>query len=137
MSRRAPARQHRIHEPHADRILSEEEKHQMILAHAAKHSAHPQGWGIGYSIAIMASCLVVVSGWWLTLDSNVRRSLPTTSDQTWNEVKTGVEELKTRLHEIRVPVTAPSDHAQEIGTLLERMEQAKKEGEMQSAISHE
>ncbi len=50
------------------RILSHEEKHELIRAHAQAREKRPNGYSLGYYIAVAASCLVVVTGWVMTLD---------------------------------------------------------------------
>jgi hypothetical protein len=52
----------------APRVLSHEEKYELIRAHAEARKARPGRLGLGYYIAIAASCLVVASGWLYTLD---------------------------------------------------------------------
>jgi hypothetical protein len=102
-------------------VLSHEEKHQLILAHAARHAAHGQGWGIGYSIAILASCLVVVSGWWITLDTNMRRSINPSSDQTWESMSSELSKIEQVWEEAKDTGEA------RVGTLLQRLQEAQNE----------
>lgn len=52
-------------------MLSGEEKRELILAHAASRAKQRRDWGIGYSAAIVLSCLVIFTGWWLTLDRSL------------------------------------------------------------------
>lgn len=52
-------------------MLTDEAKRELILAHAAARSKTARDWGIGYTVAIAASCLVVFGGWWLTLDRSL------------------------------------------------------------------
>lgn len=52
-------------------MLTDEAKRDLILAHAAARSKTSRDWGIGYTVAIAASCLVVFGGWWLTLDRSL------------------------------------------------------------------
>src|SRR5574337_1583466 len=54
------------------RMMSEDEKRELILAHAAARANEKGPWGPGYFVAVVASCLVVATGWWMTLNANVR-----------------------------------------------------------------
>ena len=53
-------------------LLSHDQKRELILAHAAARQARrlPKGWF--YVMGIVASCLVVMAGWWLTVGSWIR-----------------------------------------------------------------
>ena len=52
-------------------MLTDEAKRELILAHAAARSKTSRDWGIGYTVAIAASCVIVFGGWWLTLDRSL------------------------------------------------------------------
>lgn len=54
------------------RMISSDEKRELILAHAQARTSPGHGWGLGYYVAIAASCLVVVTGWWMTAGINLR-----------------------------------------------------------------
>lgn len=51
------------------RILTEDEKHELIRAHAEERSTR-KGFGMGYYTAIVMCCLVVGGGWIATLRWN-------------------------------------------------------------------
>ena len=52
-------------------VFSEDEKRELIMAHADARKGREQGMGLGHYIAIVAGCLLVVGGWWLTLERNI------------------------------------------------------------------
>ncbi len=75
LSPRAKTPSHVEHDPSGiGQRVSSEEKRQLILAHTAARERR-MSWGPGYYVAIAASCLVIVSGWWLTLDKNLRAGI--------------------------------------------------------------
>lgn len=76
------------------RILSDEEKRGLILAHAKHHRSRPQKWGLGYAVGLVASCLVVAFGWFLTLDTNLHNGWSTSPDPSWTVVKDRLHEMK-------------------------------------------
>lgn len=88
-------------------MLSSEEKRELILAHAEART--PQSsWGFGYVVGIAASCLVVVSGWWWTLGTNLRSDIFSSSNNSkTQEWQTTLEKWKT--------ITASSTSGEAIG----------------------
>ncbi len=77
------------------RMISSDEKRELILAHAEARSRRPtQNWGMGYYIGIAASCLVVATGWWLTIGTSLRVRLPTEPDQAAQILKEQTDKLK-------------------------------------------
>lgn len=80
MPRPHPPRRHAhfVKDEREERVLSAEEKHELILAHAEarRHKHHHARFGAVYAIGVAATCLVVVSGWWITVGSNLRQTLP-------------------------------------------------------------
>lgn len=76
------------------RILSEEEKHELILAHAQARKNEPREFGLGYYIAVAASCLVVMTGWWLTLGTTISSGVPQQSDPAVEALKEATEQLQ-------------------------------------------
>lgn len=58
------------------RLISSDEKRELILAHASSRQARPSNYSIGYYLAVAVSALFVVSGWWLTLGPSLARSVP-------------------------------------------------------------
>lgn len=73
------------------RILSHEEKHELIRAHAETRHKRPNGYGLGYYVAVAASCLVVATGWIMTLDHGLwqpsRKPDPALTEFTQNAQK--------------------------------------------------
>ncbi len=78
------------------RILSHEEKHELIRAHAATRQKQPRGYGLGYYIAVAASCLVVATGWIMTLDRGLWRPVKE-PDPIVNEISDSAEKLKQQI----------------------------------------
>ena len=117
--RSPPKRSHAHHEtPHdAPRILSHEEKHELIRAHAATRHKRPRGYGLGYYIAVAASCLVVATGWAMTLDRGL-----------WEPAKgpdPAIQELTDSAERIK----------QEIDKTNEKIQNARKQLEAATATS--
>ncbi len=58
-------------------ILSEEEKHELIRAHAHARQIKkpPVQHMAGYYVAVAASCLMVMTGWWFTADKNIHQNI--------------------------------------------------------------
>lgn len=89
------------------RILSHEEKHELIRAHADTRHKSPRGYGLGYYIAVAASCLVVATGWLMTLDRGlwhpVREEDPAIQEiaETAKKLKEEVDLTTTRLEQAR------------------------------------
>lgn len=75
-------------------LIVPHEKHALIRAHADARAKVRTGWGIGYYIGVAASCLVVVSGWWLTLDKNIRTNLDPGRDSLIDVVSESTQELQ-------------------------------------------
>lgn len=87
LSPRAKAPSHVEHDASGvGQRVSSEEKRQLILAHTAARERR-MSWGPGYYVAIAASCLVIVSGWWLTLDTNLRAGIRPGQDPLVQMVK--------------------------------------------------
>ena len=76
------------------RLLSAEEKHELILAHAEHHRSRSQPWGAGYAVALVASCLVVALGWFTTLDTNLRSGISHEPRTPWTGAKNHLQEMK-------------------------------------------
>lgn len=47
-----------------------EEKRRLILAHAQARRERPRGLGFFHYVAIVASCFVIMIGWWMTMERN-------------------------------------------------------------------
>jgi hypothetical protein len=99
------------------RILSHEEKHELIRAHAATRHKRPRGYGLGYYVAVAASCLVVATGWMMTLDRGlwepVREPDPLMQEFTKNaeQLKTDLDETNRKLEEARKQFQAATQTA--------------------------
>jgi hypothetical protein len=87
----------------APRVLSGEEKYELIRAHAEARKAHPNKLGLGYYIAIAASCLVVASGWLYTLDRGLWIP-PREPDPALQELEDTTAELKRQWNDAREQV---------------------------------
>ncbi|MSR85311.1 hypothetical protein EXS71_02655 [Candidatus Uhrbacteria bacterium] len=92
--RRTPPAKQRGDEP----LYSAHEKHKLIMAHANARGERPD-WGLGYYIGIAASCLVVVTGWWLTLGTNLRTHVPT-QDPSVQRLQKDIKDLREKLSTI-------------------------------------
>lgn len=75
------------------------QKHALIRAHADARVKARTGWGIGYYIGVAASCLVVVSGWWLTLDQNIRSNIDPGRDPLVQVLDEGAEGLRQNVEQ--------------------------------------
>jgi len=106
--RTPPKRTHAniLHESES-RILSHEEKHELIRAHADTRHKRPRGYGLGYYIAVAASCLVVATGWLMTLDRGlwqpVREPNPAIQEITESakKIKAEIDMTTTKLEQAR------------------------------------
>ncbi len=74
------------------------EKHALIQAHASARENVRRGWGWGSYIGIIASCLVVVSGWWLTLDTNIHTNIDPVRDPLVQMLDDGTREVGNNMH---------------------------------------
>lgn len=79
------------------RVLSPDEKRELILAHHAARTKrgkpHP-AWGWGYYVGIAASCLVILTGWWLTLGSSLRYQAQPSTESLTGIIKNSVDEFQ-------------------------------------------
>ncbi len=80
-------------EDHAP-LVAPQEKHALIRAHAEAREQARTRWGIGYYIGVAASCLVVVSGWWFTLDRNVRSNISPARDPLVQIIDEGMGDFR-------------------------------------------
>lgn len=89
------------------RLISHEEKHELIRAHAETRHKRPNGYGLGYYIAVAASCLIVVTGWVMTLDRGLwqptRKPDPAIVEFTQNaqKLKDEIDQTTTKLDQAR------------------------------------
>lgn len=106
--RTPPKRTHaNLSQESESRILSHEEKHELIRAHADSRHKRPRGYGLGYYIAVAASCLVVATGWIMTLDRGLWHpaKAPDPAIQELTEsagrIKTEIDETAAKLDQAR------------------------------------
>ncbi|MBM3204819.1 hypothetical protein FJZ48_02460 [Candidatus Uhrbacteria bacterium] len=95
--RRPPRRHDRaVHDDETPRVMSSEEKAALIHAHhaARQRHAHPRGWGLGYYVGITASCLVIITGWWMTVGTNLRQSLSDQPDEAAQILQTNLKKFR-------------------------------------------
>lgn len=78
------------------RIVSEDEKYELIRAHAASRQKRPHGYKLGYYIAVAASCLVVVTSYALTTDRVMIKPVQK-QDPTYEVLVQNIEKLKTEI----------------------------------------
>ncbi len=95
-----------------EKILTADEKRELISAHAAARHGRPSGYGLGYYIAVGASCLVVMTGWWLTLDTTLHLGGSLT-DPIVEETKGEVDEFRASVDDIGAAVKEDLDAARE------------------------
>ncbi len=109
--RKPPARHaetatnHAIHD--ASRLISHEEKHELIRAHAATRRQRPQGYGLGYYIGVAASCLVVATGWLLTMNHGIwqtaKQDDPISAEltQSAEQIRSAIVDTNVRIENAR------------------------------------
>lgn len=89
-------------------LLKPRDKRELILAHAAARAARRVGGKWTYLIGVSASCLVLVSGWWLTVGTELRQRLqiPTANRPSFSqEVR---KEMNSVEESLGFPQSAPS-----------------------------
>lgn len=117
-NRKAPKRKSRAKEKGASRahvldafvpsaepqmhLMSEDEKHQLIRAHAEARADRPKRPGLGYYVAVGMSCVVVGAGWLMTLDANYGLNRDKKPDAAVEAVKDGIQKFKQEA-EVVVP----------------------------------
>jgi hypothetical protein len=82
-------------------IVTGDEKRQLILAHAAAREGRPERWGLGYYVAVAASCLMIVTGWSLTFSSALRSQIPSESDSILTTLRVNWEKYDDALRASR------------------------------------
>lgn len=90
------------------RILSAEEKHELIRAHAEARVGQDRGFHAGYIVAIAASTLMVMTGWLMSFGRGIWLTKPPVPDaavetiqQTANAVRDDVKTFKAQVDEIK------------------------------------
>lgn len=88
------------------KILSPEEKHELIRAHAAARDGQDRGFHLGYVIAVAASTLMIMTGWLMSFGRGIWLTKPPVPDaavetikQTADSVRSDVETFKTQVDE--------------------------------------
>jgi len=79
--------------------LDPDEKHQLVYDLIQRHAMErPQptiGTRWAYRLGILASCIAVFSGWWLTLDVNTKWQEPSSSPGIVSTIKQSYDQVKT------------------------------------------
>ncbi len=99
-----------------------DEKRALIHAHTHARAAARAGWGLSYYIGISASCLIVVSGWWMT--AGTRAHLDLRNDTLVQTIETQTQTLQNNLEASDPEAEAVKARIQAIQNQLE---QAKKQ----------
>jgi len=77
-------------------MLNSDGKRELILAHHEARRQQKPVPAVVYFAGIAASCLVVVTGWWMTIGSNVFRPL-LKNDEAVRIMTQGVQKLETNM----------------------------------------
>lgn len=99
--RAAPRRSRPQTTAESSSIVTNDEKRQLILAHAAARAGRSQPWGLGYYVAVAASCLIIVTGWTLTVKSGLRSQIPSQSDSILTTLRVNWEKYDEALRASR------------------------------------
>ncbi len=122
----------------SSRVLSSEEKRELILAHhaARKKNGKPHpAWGFGYYVGIAASCLVIVTGWWATLSGSLNYEAQSSDEGVIQTIKNGINEFRSTwrsgagrsANEVRNTVDAAKEEYQQAVIRQKALEAATKE----------
>ncbi|MFO0764775.1 MAG: hypothetical protein U0487_01890 [Patescibacteria group bacterium] len=86
------------------KILSAEEKHELIRAHTEARAGQDRGFHAGYIVAIAASTLMVMTGWLMSFGRGIWLTKPPVPDpavetiqQTATEVRDDIKTFKTQV----------------------------------------
>lgn len=105
-------------------MISSEEKRALILAHHASRTTQRKKVPVAaYYIGVTASCLIVVSGWWITWGARLDSGLRPAADEAFTIVQTQYKQAKENL-----PTLPKKD---DVKTLLEKAKQAVLEADAQ------
>ncbi len=108
-------------------FMSSDHKRELILAHAAVRHARPKiGWGIGYYVGVTASCLVVFSGWWMTVGTHLTSGISPQQDAAYQIIERNTQNLQ-------VQTAADSQAVQQQITPLIQAENTASHGSTSSA----
>jgi len=98
-------------------LLSEEEKRELILAHTEARQDGQKSPGPGFYIAIVASSLAVIVGWWTTLGITINANASQQPDPAVEAFKEATQQLKAGLEKqsqgIKETVHEASDSLQQ------------------------
>ncbi|MDO8584203.1 MAG: hypothetical protein Q7R83_03435 [bacterium] len=107
-------------------MVSADEKRALILAHHASRTSRRRKMPVAaYYIGVTASCLIVVSGWWVTWGAGISSGLRQQPDEAFQIIKDGYQQAK----ETMPALNAKSD----VKTLLEQAKNATAETDAQRA----
>ena len=81
----------------SQRLMSPEEKRELILAHAAARSGGKAEWGLGSYLGIGTCCAAVAVGWWLTLGHQIVPNKPLQDDAVVQTLEQNVAKLKEEI----------------------------------------
>ncbi|HEU0051128.1 MAG TPA: hypothetical protein VFQ60_03685 [Patescibacteria group bacterium] len=122
LHRRASAPFRRHESIPAGQVLSSEEKRALILAHHESHKRSKRKVPAGaYYVGIAASCLVVISGWWLTFGSHIGSGVRQKPDEAAQILQEQYQKY------FSATSTAPK---KDLKTMLEEAKQAAKTAEV-------
>lgn len=104
-------------------------KHALIKAHADVRHKVRTGWGWGYYIGVAASCLVVVSGWWLTLDKNIRTNMNPGRDPLVQVLDSSAQDFQAQLQATGKSATGTGAVRSTVDQLREEYARARAQAE--------
>lgn len=113
------------------RMLTAEEKRELIHAHhhARKTRQKEQSWGVGYYVAVAASCLMVITGWVFTMEKNIRQNMmePPKTAPLSEQLKGQTEVMRENLREGKQKIDAAIQEKERLDQMNRAMlEQVKK-----------
>ncbi len=92
---KAPKARGNVFEALEPKILSPEEKRELIKAHAEARIGQDRGFSIGYVIAIAASTLMIGTGWMMSFGRGIWLSKPPAPDAAIETIKETAESVRT------------------------------------------
>ena len=81
----------------SQRLMSSEEKRELILAHVAARSNSKAEWSLGSYLGIGTCCAAVAIGWWLTLGHRITPTEPLRDDAVIQTLEQNVAKLKEQI----------------------------------------
>lgn len=116
-------------------LIIPHEKQALIRAHADARVKARTGWGIGYYIGVAASCLVVVSGWWLTLDKNIRTNMNPGRDPLVQVLDESTDDLRDNMEQVADGPNGTHAMQASVQRLREEYERARLEAQSQATTT--